>query len=169
MKNINIHIEPREILFDVMNKTHLAGDLFAKKSKNEEIASLIQASDDADIIYQLNRSITSAINTVYITLNEIIDEHYDKSVNLINQAVESGNTLVIPIKLTSNYDDSCIESISGLIHDYAVCRAVAEWYVITNKDDANIYVTFANDAITNLQKVMYKRVRPSGNFKIKKK
>ena len=52
MKNINIHIEPREILFAVMNKTHLAGDLFAKKNKNDEIASLIQASDDADIIYQ---------------------------------------------------------------------------------------------------------------------
>lgn len=161
-KTITVTLEVKEIIFDVMNKTHLTGmSRKAEDPKNYEATAYMQASEDEESSYQLRRSVNDAFTELKVELGEYLKEDGSTSNNLIKKEVDNDGQLTLAFLLPSNFNNSACDSLGGGLHEYIVDKAIFDWFVITNKTDAETYNTLANAALERTKKALYKRERPT--------
>lgn len=160
-KTIVVTLESREIKFDVMNKSHLTGQARNAEGKDYRATAYMQASEDDEHAYQILRSISNAFSHLKVELGEYLHEDGSTSNNRINKTVEDGGKLQLSFLLPSNFNNSACDSLGGMLHEYIVDRTLSEWFVITDKQDAQDYATLANDALDRAKQALYKRERPT--------
>lgn len=160
-KTIEVTLESKEIKFDVMNKSHLTGQARNAEGKDYRATAYMQASEDDEHAYQILRSISNAFSHLKVELGEYLHEDGSTSNNRINKTVEEGGKLVLRFLLPSNFSNSACDSLGGMLHEYIVDRTLSEWFVITDKQDAQDYATLANDALDQAKQALYKRERPT--------
>lgn len=160
-KSITVTLESREIKFDVMNKSHITGQARNAQGKNYRETAYMQASEDDEHAYQILRAISNAFSHLKVELGEYLHEDGSTSNNRINRAVEDGEKLQLTFLLPSNFNNSACDSLGGMLHEYIVDRALSEWFVITNKEDAQDYANLAADALDRAKQALYKRERPT--------
>lgn len=160
-KNLVITEEVRELIYDIQNKAYLTGQAReAENSKRYEAASNMQVSDDDDNSYQIKRSLANAFTSLKSVLGEYLFEETTTSNNLISEEIETGGQLVLSFKLPSNYNSSSAESLGNGIHSYLVDIALGDWFAITNKEDAELYMSHAQTSLEVVKRALYKRSRP---------
>lgn len=160
-KTIIVTLESKEIKFDVMNKSHITGQARNAQGKNYRETAYMQASEDDEHAYQILRAISNAFSHLKVELGEYLHEDGSTSNNRINRAVEDGEKLQLTFLLPSNFNNSACDSLGGMLHEYIVDRALSEWFVITNKEDAQDYANLAADALDRAKQALYKRERPT--------
>lgn len=160
-KTIVVTLESKEIKFDVMNKSHLTGQARNAEGKDYRATAYMQASEDDEHAYQLLRSISNAFSHLKVELGEYLHEDGSTSNNRINKTVEDGGKLTLSFLLPSNFNNSACDSLGGMLHEYIVDRTLSEWFVITDKQDAQDYANLATDALSQAKQALYKRERPT--------
>lgn len=160
-KTIVVTLESKEIKFDVMNKSHLTGQARNAEGKDYRATAYMQASEDDEHAYQLLRSICNAFSHLKVELGEYLHEDGSTSNNRINKTVEDGGKLTLSFLLPSNFNNSACDSLGGMLHEYIVDRTLSEWFVITDKQDAQDYANLATDALNQAKQALYKRERPT--------
>lgn len=160
-KTIVVTLESKEIKFDVMNKSHLTGQARNAEGKDYRATAYMQASEDDEHAYQILRSISNAFSHLKVELGEYLHEDGSTSNNRINKTVEDDGKLQLSFLLPSNFNNSACDSLGGMLHEYIVDRTLSEWFVITNKQDAQDYAALANDALDRAKQALYKRERPT--------
>ena len=160
-KTITVTLESKEIKFDVMNKSHLTGQARNAEGKDYRATAYMQASEDDEHAYQLLRSISNAFSHLKVELGEYLHEDGSTSNNRINKTVEDGGKLTLSFLLPSNFNNSACDSLGGMLHEYIVDRTLSEWFVITDKQDAQDYANLATDALNQAKQALYKRERPT--------
>ncbi|WP_290457375.1 hypothetical protein [uncultured Muribaculum sp.] len=160
-KTIVVTLESKEIKFDVMNKSHLTGQARNAEGKDYRATAYMQASEDDEHAYQLLRSISNAFSPLKVELGEYLHEDGSTSNNRINKTVEDGGKLTLSFLLPSNFNNSACDSLGGMLHEYIVDRTLSEWFVITDKQDAQDYANLATDALNQAKQALYKRERPT--------
>lgn len=162
-KQLTVTVEVKELMFDIMNKTFLTGQArrAEQKDQNYEAASNMQASEDDDNSYQLRRSIVNAFASLKSLLGEYLDENKTTTDNKIPETVDDDGQLTLAFKLPSNYNNASADSLGSGIHAYIVDVAVAEWFTITNKPDAQDYLNHSAVSLENVKRALYKRSRPT--------
>lgn len=160
-KTILVTLESKEIKFDVMNKSHLTGQARNAEGKDYRATAYMQASEDDEHAYQLLRSISNAFSHLKVELGEFLHEDGSTSNNRINKTVEDGGKLTLSFLLPSNFNNSACDSLGGMLHEYIVDRTLSEWFVITDKQDAQDYANLATDALNQAKQALYKRERPT--------
>lgn len=160
-KDLTVTQEVKELMYDIRNKSYLTGkSREAETTKNYEAASNMQASEDDDNSYQLKRSLANAFSGLKSLLGEYLDEETTTSNDLIPTEIDNDGQLVLAFKLPSNYNDASADSLGGSIHAYLVDIALAEWFTITNKEDAEYYTAHSQVSLQNAKRALYKRSRP---------
>lgn len=160
-KTITVTLESREIKYDVMNKSHLTGQARNAAGVDYRSTAYMQASEDDGHAYQILRSISNAFSHLKVELGEYLHEDGSTSNNRINKAVEDGEKLTLSFLLPSNFNNSACDSLGGMLHEYIVDRTLSEWFVITDKDDAENYANLAIAALDRAKQALYKRERPT--------
>ena len=160
-KTIVVTLESKEIKFDVMNKSHLTGQARNAEGKDYRATAYMQASEDDEHAYQLLRSISNAFSHLKVELGEYLHEDGSTSNNRINKTVEDGGKLTLSFLLPSNFNNSACDSLGSMLHEYIVDRTLSEWFVITDKQDAQDYANLATDALNQAKQALYKRERPT--------
>lgn len=160
-KTIVVTLESKEIKFDVMNKSHLTGQARNAEGKDYRATAYMQASEDDEHAYQILRSISNAFSHLKVELGEYLHEDGSTSNNRINKTVEEGGKLQLSFLLPSNFNNSACDSLGGMLHEYIVDRTLSEWFVITDKQDAQDYSTLADNALDRAKQALYKRERPT--------
>lgn len=161
-QQISITLQVKELLFDIAQKTHLVGlSRLAEGKTNYEAASRMQASDDDEIAYQIKRSINDNFAALKTIMAEYLDETATTADNLIKTIIDNKGKLELTFSLPSNYNTAATSGLSAGIHDYLVYKAISEWFTISNKADAQDYLTLATDALSTAQTSLYKRTRPT--------
>lgn len=162
-KNLSVTLEVKELMFDAMNKTFLTGKAreAEQKGQNYESASNMQASEDDENSYQLRRSLANAFSSLKSLLGEYLDEDCSTSNNLIDKKVDEDGQLVLAFKLPSNYNNASADALGNSLHAYVVDVMVAEWFTITNREDAQTYAQHSLLSLENAKRALYKRSRPS--------
>lgn len=160
-KTITVEQQVKELMFDIMNKTYLTGRAReASGTANYEAASNMQASDDNENSYQLRRSLANAFSSLKSLLGEYLNDDKTTSDNLIASEIDSDGKLELSFLLPSNYNNASADSLGNGIHAYLVDMAVADWFTITNKADAQDYVSHAQVSLETVKRALYKRSRP---------
>jgi hypothetical protein len=121
----------------------------------------MQASEDDEHSYQILRSISNAFSHLKVELGEYLHEDGTTSNNRINKAVEADEPLTLSFLLPSNFNNSACDSLGGMLHEYIVDRTLSEWFVITDKADAQDYANLATEALDKAKQALYKRERPT--------
>lgn len=161
-KTITVDLQVKEIVYDVMNKTHLTGmTRKAETTKNYEAAAYMQASEDTESSYQIRRSVNDAFAELKVELGEYLNETGSTTDNLIRKEVDNDGVLTLAFLLPSNFNNSARDSLGGGLHEYIVCKAIFDWFVITNKEDAATYKELADAALERSRKALYMRERPT--------
>ncbi len=160
-QNIGVRLQVKEIIFDIMNKTHLTGHAReAEGKKNYEASSYMQASEDTEASYQIRRSVSNAFAQIKVLLGEYLEENTKMTTNLINDIVDNDGVLELEFLMPSNFHNSAVDSLGNGCHQYIVNKSIADWFVITNPEEAANYVALANEALETAKRALYKRARP---------
>lgn len=161
-QEIGVKLYVKEIIFDIMNKTHLTGHAReAEGKKNYEAASYMQASEDDEASYQIRRSVSNAFSSIKVRLGEYLDENKKMTDDRIATEVDNDGILTLDFKMPSNFHNAAIDSLGNGCHQYIVNKSIADWFVITNPEEAQNYVTLAEDALETAKRALYKRARPT--------
>ena len=64
------------------------------------------------------------------------------------------------LQMPSHFNEAATTGVGEAIHDYLKNTAIAEWYMVTNKADAEQYVALAQKSLVSIQQAVSKRSRP---------
>lgn len=161
-KTLTVTQKVKELMFDIMNKAYLTGQAREfEGTKNYEASSNMQASEDLESSYQLRRSLANAFSSLKSLLGEYLDENKSTSDNIIPKEIDDDGQLVLAFKLPSNYNNASADSLGNGIHAYLVDMALCEWFTITNKADAQDYLSHSTASLETVKRTLYKRSRPT--------
>ncbi|UWG05590.1 MAG: hypothetical protein [Bacteriophage sp.] len=161
-KTLTVTQQVKELVFDIQNKAYLTGQAReAEGKKTYEAASNMQASDDIENSYQIRRSLANAFSALKSLLGEYLSEDKSTSNNLIQKEIDDDGVLELAFKLPSNYNNSSADALGNGIHSYLVDMALGDWFSITNKEDAQDYISHASVSLENVKRALYKRARPT--------
>lgn len=156
-KTLTITLYMSELLYDFRNKAFLTGRSRKADGKDAEFASNMQASDDDSDKNQVLRSIQNAYGQLLVELSEGF--HGVTTATSKNELLAESN-ITLKLDVPSNFNLGVRDSLSSTIHDYIINKALMDWYMITNKDDAKDYADLSAVALQNIHNAFNRRERP---------
>lgn len=159
-KELTIIEEVKELIYDIQNKTYMIGQAREAEGKSYQSASNMQISDDEEDGYQIRRSLANAFSELKSILSEYLHEDRTTSNNRVQSEIDDNGKLIFAFKFPSNYNNSSVDNLSNGIHSYLVEMALAGWFAIANKEDAEIYAKRSVVSLESVKRSLYKRNRP---------
>ncbi len=157
-KTLTIKLHMSELIYDFQNKAFLTGRSRRSEGKDAEFSSNMQASDDDEDKNQTLRSIQTAYSQLLVELSEGL---YGKTDASSSNELMKDSDITISLSVPSNFTLGVKDSVSASMHDYIVNKALLDWFLITNKDDAKEYGDLATVALRNLHNTFNRRERPT--------
>lgn len=158
-KNLNITLYMSELIYDFQNKAFITGRS-KRVGGDSEQASDMQASDDEEDRNQSLRSIQTAYGHLQVEMGDaIIGDGTTASNELINGA----ENITMNLQMPSNFNMGVKDALTSAIHDYIISKALADWFLMTNKGDAGEYEQLAQASMVNVHNAFNRRVRPTRN------
>lgn len=155
-KEVTATIKIDWLLYDIMNETFLRGRTIQNKENHKEVASMF-ASEDEENREKILRSIKKGFAEVKTELAEYLDED---GTSTDNSHYDGSDDLSLKLQMPSNFNEAATTGVGEAIHDYLKNTAIAEWYMVTNKADAEQYVALAQKSLGSIQQAVSKRSRP---------
>lgn len=155
-KDVKATIKISWLLFDIMNETFLRGRTLQNKDNHKEVASMF-ASEDEENREKILRTIKKAFAEVQTELAEYLNEDGSET---DNSHYDGTTDLVLNLKMPSNFNEAATTGVGEAVHDYLKNMAIAEWYLVTNKADADTYVALAQASMESIRQAVSKRSRP---------
>ena len=159
-KTLTVIQEVKELIYDIQNKAYLTGQAREAGGMGYQAASNMQASDDDENSYQIRRSLANAFSSLKSLLGEYLNEDKTTSDNLVNKEIDNDGQLSLEFLLPPNYNNASADSLGNGIHAYLVDMALGDWFTITNKEDAQTYISHSAVSLETVKRALYKRSRP---------
>lgn len=157
-KTLTITLYMSELLYDFRNKAFLTGRSRKADGKDAEFASNIQASDDDSDKNQVLRSIQNAYGQLLVELSEGF--HGVVTATSKNVLLEESD-ITLKLDVPSNFNLGVRDSLTSSIHEYIINKALMDWYMITNKDEAKDYAELSAVSLQNIHNAFNRRERPT--------
>lgn len=154
---LTITLYMSELLYDFRNKAYLTGLSRKADGKNAEFTSNMQASEDEADNNQVLRSIQNAYGRLLVELSE---GFFDVTEKTSKNELMTADNITLVLAVPSNYNFGVRDSLTSAIHDYLINKALMDWFMITNKDDAKDYADLATVSLQNIHNAFNRRVRP---------
>lgn len=156
-KAVKATMEMQWLVYDILNETFLRGRTIQDDKNYKEVASMF-ASEDEENYEKVLRSIKKAFAEVKTELAEYLNEN---GLNTTNEAIDGEEDLVLNLSMPSNFNEAATAGLGEAVHDYIKNVAIADWYLVTNKQDAGEYVQLAQKSLESIRKSVSKRSRPT--------
>lgn len=144
------------LLYDIMNETFLRGRTIQNKDNHKEVASMF-ASEDEENREKILRSIKRSFAEVQTELGEYLNENGTVT---DNSHYDGGHDLVLNLTMPSNFNEAATTGVGEAVHAYLANTAIADWYIVTNKADAEQYYALAAKNMELIRQTVSKRSRP---------
>lgn len=155
-KSVTATIKISWLLYDIMNETFLRGRTIQNKDNHKEVASMF-ASEDEENREKILRSVKRAFSEVQTELGEYLNEN---GTTTDNSHYDGTTDLVLNLTMPSNFNEAATTGVGEAVHAYIANSAIADWYVVTNKADADQYYALANKYMEMVRQTVRKRSRP---------
>ena len=155
-KSVTATIKISWLLYDIMNETFLRGRTIQNKENHKEVASMF-ASEDEENREKILRSIKKGFAEVKTELSEYLDED---GTSTDNSHYNGKTDLTLNLSMPSNFNEAATTGVGEAIHDYLKNTTIAEWYMVTNKSDAEPSLALAQKSLASIQQAVSKRSRP---------
>lgn len=158
--DITITMETRELLYDITDKTHIAGVAHEAQGVDFKAAAEMKATDD-EHGYQLRRTLNDAWAAARAELAEYVNDKTTTADDRVRPTIDAGGRLVMGFDLPDNFNGAATDALAGHLHEYLVDKAVFAWYLLTNKAEAADYLQLSATALDKAKRAMYCRRRPT--------
>ena len=155
-KSVKVTVFISWLLFDIMNETFLRGRTLQNPENHKEVASMF-ASEDEENREKILRSVKRAFAEVKTELGEYLDEDGTET---DNRHYDGSTDLTLALKMPSNFNEAATAGVGEAVHAYLANAAIADWYTVTNKGDAETYYGQAQRSMAMIQQTVSKRSRP---------
>lgn len=156
-KDVTATTEIKWLVYDVLNETYLRGRTIQDDKNYKEVASMF-ASEDEENYEKVLRSIKKGFAEVKTELAEYLAE---SGLATTNEAIDDDEDLVLNLTMPSNFNEAATAGLGEAVHDYLKNVCIADWYLVTNKQDAEAYVQLAQKSLESIRKSVSKRSRPT--------
>lgn len=156
-KKVKVTITMPWLLYDIMNETFLRGRTIQNKDNHKEIASMF-ASEDEENREKILRSIKKGFAEIKTELGEYLDED---GLETTNAHFDGESDLVLNLEMPSNFNEAATAGVGEAIHNYLTNIAIRDWYIVTNKGDAQDYASLAAAGLESIRQAVSKRSRPT--------
>lgn len=158
-KSLTITLYMSELIYDFQNKAYLTGRSRRSNGMDAEAASNIQANNDDEDKNQALRSIQNAHSQLLVELSESVMTTTETTSS--NELISGNNNIIISLSLPSNYSLGLKDALTSSIHDYIINKALMDWFLITNPNEAKTYGDLAIASLKNLHETFNRRERPT--------
>lgn len=156
-KTVTATIDMSWLLYDIMNETYLRGRTIQNDDNHKEVASMF-ASEDNENRDKILRSIKKGFAEVMTALAEYVNV---SDTTTDDKPIDGTTDLTLTLSMPSNFNEAATAGLGEAVHDYLKNIAVAEWYMVTNKADAEQYAALAQRSMASILSSVSKRSRPS--------
>lgn len=156
-KTVTATIDMQWLLYDIMNETYLRGRTIQNDENHKEVASMF-ASEDDENRDKILRSIKKGFAEVMTALAEYSNVS-DTSTD--DKPIDGTSDLTLTLSMPSNFNEAATAGLGEAVHDYLKNITVAEWYMVTDKADAEQYAALAQRSMASILSSVSKRSRPS--------
>lgn len=160
-KMVKICLSVPEIVYDIQNKTYIAGRTREGEGENNyESAFNMQVSDEDETVYQIRRSLTTVLTSLKSRLGEYLVAIKKPLGNTIAEEVDANGEIALMFRLPDNFNEASSDALSEGIHSYLVDMVIGDWFIVTNKGDAKDYIERAGAGLKIVERALFKRSRP---------
>lgn len=155
-KGLVVRLNMDWLLFDIMNETFLRGRTIQNRDNHKQVASMFASMDDEN-----REKIMRTIKRSYGELKSELSDYLDEKVfSTDNGHITPETNLELHLEMPSNFNEAASQAVNDACHAFIVHESVAEWYVVTNKDEAAEYFTLARNDLELVRYTSSKRARP---------
>lgn len=120
-----------EILYDASNYSYIEGDVI--RIQDEHTAHMVfditQDGNVDRVTRVLNLAHSECVEMLYPYTQTAIPETEEKQT--LNDILTEPDTYTIDLSLPDNFSPTTVNLLENLIHEYLVCRILADWLSIT--------------------------------------
>lgn len=164
MKEITLRIDKEHVLYDVMNETYLRGRSMLNGDNYKEVAAMYATMDD-DNRGKIERSLQRAFADVEAFLGEYLQYRSGRTAD--DRLRDGLREYRLDLHVPSNYNEAGARSLTEAVHGYMVHKTVSEWYLVTNKEEAESYELLSAADMKRMATAAAMRVRPVREVKSK--
>ncbi len=152
--NILINLSKSELMYDVMNDTHLVGQAKASQGATPEASYNLQA-DEAAHESKLLRSMQLAIEAIKQGISQFLNDVTATSANNILMTTAE-DLITITLNVSPRFNRALLPTMTGLAHRYVVNTMLFDWFVANEPTMAPKYGEIAKECMAGIQKSFIK-------------
>lgn len=135
-KSAKLIFKRAELLYDAGNYSFVEGDIMKEDDEHarHQVFDIVQSGNVDRVTRVLNLAHSECVEMLYpYTKTEIPDEQ-----EALDDVLAEPEEYIIELSLPQGFSLSTLKLLKELIHEYLVCRVLADWMSITNpKSQAN--------------------------------
>lgn len=135
-KSVTLVFKRAELLYDAGNYSFVEGDIMKEEDEHakHQVFDIVQSGNVDRVTRVLNLAHSECVEMLYpYTKTEIPDEQ-----EALDDVLTEPEEYIIELSLQQGFSLSTLKLLKELIHEYLVCRVLADWMSITNpKSQAN--------------------------------
>lgn len=134
-KSVTLLFKRSELLYDAENYSFVEGDIMSSENihAQHQVFDIVQSGNVDRVTRVLNLAHSECVEMLFpYTNEEITDEQED-----LDNVLSSPEEYVILLSLPENFSLSTVKLLKNLIHEYLICRVIADWMSITNPTSKN--------------------------------
>lgn len=130
MKTVAIAFKRAEILYDIANYSYVEGDIlkFENENARHQVFDITQSGNIDRVTRVLNLAYSECVEMLYPYTKEPIPDEQEQ----LNDIITAPEEYVIHLTLPDEFAISTVNLLKNLIHEYLVCKIMADWMSIVN-------------------------------------
>lgn len=143
-----------QLLYDIKNYAYIEGSVMETgSSHNRHTVQDVGEEGNVDRVTRvLNLTVSKCKELLYpYTKNDL---HHTE----LNDILREPDTYGIVLKVPTDFSQTTLYLLENLIHEYLVCKAVADWMSITNQAKAQTWELKAEEAENEIRINLHNRI-----------
>lgn len=146
MANITLNIGRSIVMDEVAKLTDYVGS--KSTESGEGVRERVLATDAA--LRDMQRFATDALTVIRERLK-----------NMIASCSITNETYVITLDVSKSFNTDMLDEVMCSLESFMVNQIAGQWFRISNKGEANEYLTAAAEFLTAAERMLYSRKRPT--------
>lgn len=159
VRTVTLTFKRSELLYDIRNYAFVEGDIMSPSEENARHQTLDIGEDgNIDRVSRvLGLAHAECVEFLYPFTKTAVEEEESR-----NDILDAPEEYVITLSVPDTFSKSTCDLLERYIHEYLVCRALADWLTVTKPQAAANWLAKTEDAkdeILGAKSIRMKRVR----------
>ena len=149
-RTLTLIFKREELLYDIKNIAYVEADVLGDQA-DHSLHQLMDVGEDGNI-----DRVTRILDLAYAEMKEALYPHTKIAVEdgtAMDDILHETDEYIINMLVPDDFSATTAMLYEGYIHEYMVCRVLAEWMELANKANASAFQSYALKADAAMEKI----------------